>query len=38
VATALPLVEAGAEIVVLRHPEALARLRQQLDCWFEKSS
>jgi acetyl-CoA decarbonylase/synthase complex subunit delta len=34
VATALPLIEAGAEVVVLRHPEALARLRKQLDSWF----
>jgi acetyl-CoA decarbonylase/synthase complex subunit delta len=38
VATALPLLEAGAEVLVLRHPEALARLRRQLDGWFEKSS
>lgn len=37
-ATALALLEAGAEILVLRHPEALARLRRQLDCWFEKGS
>jgi acetyl-CoA decarbonylase/synthase, CODH/ACS complex subunit delta len=34
VATALPLIEAGADVVVLRHPEALARLRAQLDSWF----
>ncbi|MBI4877906.1 MAG: acetyl-CoA decarbonylase/synthase complex subunit delta [Acidobacteria bacterium] len=34
VATALPLIEAGAEVVVLRHPESLARLRGQLDSWF----
>jgi acetyl-CoA decarbonylase/synthase complex subunit delta len=34
VATALALIEAGAEVLVLRHPEALARLRQQVDCWF----
>jgi acetyl-CoA decarbonylase/synthase complex subunit delta len=34
VATALPLIEAGAEVLVLRHPEALARLRGQLDSWF----
>ena len=38
VATALPLVEAGAEIVVLRHPEALARLRRQLDGWFAETN
>lgn len=34
VATALSLVEAGAEVLVLRHPEALARVRRQLDSWF----
>lgn len=34
VATALALIEAGAEIVVLRHPSSLARLRKQLDAWF----
>lgn len=34
VATALPLIEAGAEVLVLRHPEALARLRRQLASWF----
>ncbi len=34
VATALPLIEAGAEVLVLRHPEALARLRRLLDSWF----
>jgi CO dehydrogenase/acetyl-CoA synthase delta subunit len=34
VATALTLIEAGAEVLVLRHPEALARLRKQVDCWF----
>ncbi len=34
VATALPLIEAGAEVLVLRHPEALARLRTHLDAWF----
>ena len=33
-ATALALIEAGAEVLVLRHPETLARLRTQLDCWF----
>jgi acetyl-CoA decarbonylase/synthase complex subunit delta len=37
-ATALALVEAGAEILVLRHPETLARLRTQLDCWFGEST
>jgi acetyl-CoA decarbonylase/synthase complex subunit delta len=34
VATALTLIEAGAEVLVLRHPESLARLRKQVDCWF----
>ncbi|MCX6628427.1 MAG: acetyl-CoA decarbonylase/synthase complex subunit delta [Candidatus Solibacter sp.] len=33
-ATAMALVEAGAEVVVMRHPEALARIRKQLDSWF----
>jgi acetyl-CoA decarbonylase/synthase, CODH/ACS complex subunit delta len=36
VATALPLLLAGADILVLRHPEALARLRRQVDAWFPK--
>ncbi len=34
VATALPLLLAGADIVVLRHPEALKRVRQQIAAWF----
>jgi len=34
VATAMALIEAGAEVVVLRHPEALARVRKQLVSWF----
>lgn len=33
-ATALPLVEAGADLVVLRHPETLRMLRTQIDAWF----
>jgi acetyl-CoA decarbonylase/synthase complex subunit delta len=33
--TAWSLIEAGAELVVLRHPEALARVRKLLDSWFE---
>jgi acetyl-CoA decarbonylase/synthase complex subunit delta len=37
-ATALALVEAGAEVLVLRHPETLARLRTQLDCWFGETA
>ncbi|HEY1220523.1 MAG: acetyl-CoA decarbonylase/synthase complex subunit delta [Bryobacteraceae bacterium] len=34
VATAMTLIEAGAEVLVLRHPEALERIRKQLDSWF----
>jgi acetyl-CoA decarbonylase/synthase, CODH/ACS complex subunit delta len=34
IATALALLESGADVLVLRHPEALDRLRKQLDCWF----
>ena len=34
VATALALIEAGAEVLVLRHPASLARLRKLLDSWF----
>jgi acetyl-CoA decarbonylase/synthase complex subunit delta len=34
VATALPLLLAGADVVVLRHPEALLRVRRQVDAWF----
>jgi acetyl-CoA decarbonylase/synthase complex subunit delta len=34
VATAMALIEAGAEVLVLRHPEALGRIRKQLDSWF----
>jgi hypothetical protein len=30
----MALLEAGAEVLVLRHPEALARIRTQLDSWF----
>ena len=33
-ATALPLVEAGAEVIVLRHPETLTRMRRLLESWF----
>jgi acetyl-CoA decarbonylase/synthase, CODH/ACS complex subunit delta len=32
--TAQALIEAGAEVVVLRHPEALDRVRRFLDSWF----
>jgi acetyl-CoA decarbonylase/synthase, CODH/ACS complex subunit delta len=35
IATALSLLLAGAEVLVLRHPEALRRLRQQIDVWFD---
>jgi acetyl-CoA decarbonylase/synthase complex subunit delta len=34
VATALPLLEAGADVIVFRHPEALARVRSHLRAWF----
>ncbi len=34
VATALPLLLAGADVLVLRHPEALRRVRRQIDAWF----
>jgi len=34
----MTLIEAGAEVVVLRHPEALARIRRQLDSWFGERS
>jgi len=32
--TAQALIEAGADVVVLRHPEALDRARRFLDSWF----
>jgi acetyl-CoA decarbonylase/synthase, CODH/ACS complex subunit delta len=35
-ATALPLVEAGADLLVLRHPEALAEIRRVIDGWFSR--
>jgi acetyl-CoA decarbonylase/synthase, CODH/ACS complex subunit delta len=34
ITTALALLEAGAEVLVLRHPAALARVRAALDAWF----
>jgi acetyl-CoA decarbonylase/synthase complex subunit delta len=34
-ATATALLEAGAEVLVMRHPEALARVRGQLNFWFD---
>jgi len=34
VVTALPLVQAGTDLLVLRHPDALAQVRRQLDVWF----
>jgi acetyl-CoA decarbonylase/synthase complex subunit delta len=37
-ATALALIEAGADVLVLRHPETLARLRTQMDCWFGETA
>ncbi len=38
VATALPLVAAGADVLVLRHPESLRRVRKQLDAWFGETT
>ncbi len=38
IATALALIEAGAEVLVLRHPESLARLRRLLDSWFGETA
>ena len=35
VATALSLLEAGAELLVLRHPETIARMRRIVDEWFK---
>jgi acetyl-CoA decarbonylase/synthase complex subunit delta len=35
VATALPLLLAGADVLALRHPEALKRVRRQIDAWFD---
>ncbi len=34
VATALTLLEAGADLIVLRHPDALRMLRAHVDAWF----
>ncbi len=34
IGTAMPLLEAGADLLVLRHPEALAELRTVIDSWF----
>jgi acetyl-CoA decarbonylase/synthase complex subunit delta len=36
VGTALPLLLAGADILVMRHPEALTCVRRQVDVWFPK--
>ena len=38
IATALPLLEAGADLLVLRHPEALAEVRRVVDGWFVAGS
>jgi acetyl-CoA decarbonylase/synthase complex subunit delta len=35
VATTLPLLLAGADVLVLRHPEALKRVRRQVNAWFD---
>jgi acetyl-CoA decarbonylase/synthase, CODH/ACS complex subunit delta len=37
IATALPLLLAGADILVLRHPEALGRLRKQVGAFFPEA-
>jgi acetyl-CoA decarbonylase/synthase, CODH/ACS complex subunit delta len=37
IATAMPLLLGGADILVMRHPEALARLKQQVDAWFREA-
>ena len=34
IATALPVVQAGAEVVVLQHPAALAQVRRFVDAWW----
>ncbi len=34
VGTALSLALAGADLLILRHPESLTRMRGQLDSWF----
>ena len=36
-ATAVAMLLAGADVAELRHPEALARVRQELDSWFAPS-
>jgi acetyl-CoA decarbonylase/synthase complex subunit delta len=35
IATALPMIYAGADVLVMRHPEALARVRHHIDAWFD---
>lgn len=37
IATALPLLEAGADLLVLRHPDALAEMRRHVDVWFPRT-
>ncbi|MCU0241244.1 MAG: acetyl-CoA decarbonylase/synthase complex subunit delta [Vicinamibacteria bacterium] len=34
VTTAMALLLAGADVLVMRHPEALARVRRQIDEWY----
>jgi acetyl-CoA decarbonylase/synthase complex subunit delta len=36
VATAMGLLLAGADVLVLRHPDALARVRRAIDAWFPR--
>lgn len=38
VATAVSLLEAGAEVLVLRHPDALSKVREFADAWFDQST
>ncbi|MEW6367756.1 MAG: acetyl-CoA decarbonylase/synthase complex subunit delta [Acidobacteriota bacterium] len=38
IATATPLLLAGADILVLRHPDALAHVRRTIDVWFPQTA
>lgn len=38
ISTAVPLLHAGADVLVLRHPEALARVRGYVDQWYSKEA
>ena len=37
VATGLPLLQAGADLLVLRHPGALDEIRRYIDAWFPEA-